>query len=266
MIMTKEYLYQEYIVKGRSQSEIAKDFGCTPKNINYYVRKYKLKGIKSRIKFSVNEAKISVENPIFCYLAGLVATDGHIDYPNNRITIRVNNEGSDKVLQNLLDYFECKLKVAKYKTGYEIRITSKHLINELAKLNVKGKRKTYDLSFPTCFHSTSCKQMYLRGILDGDGNIHVTVSKYTKRYIGGQFRLVTYSEDFIIGFIECVNNTLNLNCKLSYTSINNGSYPKIEMRTEESKTFYRYIYEGYPKFRFPDKYTKYLKLMGEEIV
>lgn len=265
MAITYEYLHQEYIINKRSQSEIAKDCGCTAKNINYYVRKYKLyKGTK--IKHLLNDKAIDSTNPIFCYFAGLTATDGHIDYKNNRVTIRVKNEGSKEVLTHLLEYFGSELEVACYETGYEIRLTSKKLLNELALLNVLGTHKTYTLDFPKHFHNTACARMYLRGVLDGDGNIHLRISPYTSRVTGGQFRIVTASTLFIQGLITYTNLVLNLNNKISNAKVRGINYPKLEMKVKDSMLFYDYIYIGYDKFRFSDKYSKYLQLKGEEIV
>lgn len=72
----KEYLYQQYIVCGRTQEDIAKEFNMNPKLLNYYIQKCNF-GKKSKIKYSLNEDKIKITDPIFCYYAGLVATDGY---------------------------------------------------------------------------------------------------------------------------------------------------------------------------------------------
>ena len=266
ILLTKKELYTLYIVKGLSQAEIGKLYNVSPKNINYYVRKYNLKGIKGKIKYPINESKISISDPVFCYLAGLVATDGHIDYPNNRITIRVNNKGSEVTLQNILDYYECMNTVAHYDTGNEMRMTSKVLIKELDKLNVRGTHKTYSLTFPKSFHSMECYAMYLRGMSDGDGNIHVKKSKVTDRYCGGQFRIVLASEPFITELISSLNSNLGTRCKLSYHSTTGIKYPNIEMSVKDNMTFYEFIYRGFDDFKFQDKYTKYLLLQGEDIV
>ena len=36
----KEWLYNEYIVKGKSAADIAKKFGCWDRNIIYFLHKY----------------------------------------------------------------------------------------------------------------------------------------------------------------------------------------------------------------------------------
>lgn len=268
MLISKEELMNLYIKQGLSQSDIGKLYNVSSKNINYYVRKYNLKGLKGRIKFPINDTKVDVSNPIFNYVAGLVATDGHINYSNNRICIRVNNEGADITLQNILNYFECNNKVAYYKTGYEIRITSKYLIEGLESLNVKGTDKTYTLQVPHNFYNEDCLRLYLRGVLDGDGNIHLTKSKYTQRYVNGQFRIVTASKLFIEGLSNILDKHLNIKCPISKAKVNGVIYPKLELSVSDSKKFYNFIYKGFEDFRFQDKYEKYLKLkrQDEEIV
>lgn len=265
--MTKDFLYHNYIILGKSQSEIAKEVGCTSKNINYYVRKFNLKGIKSKTKYYVNESLIDISNPVFCYLSGLIATDGHIDYKNNRITIRVNNEGSNITLQNILDYFENGLDVASYKTGYEIRITSKKLIEELKLLNVEGRLKTYTLKFPSEFKNDDCARMYLRGMLDGDGNIHLRKSKsIPNKYTSLTFRIVTASNDYIQGLIDYINERFDFSYEVSIAKVKGVEYPKLEMKALDSLKLLDFIYKGFEDFRFKDKYCRYKLIKGEEIV
>lgn len=268
-IITKDFLYRNYIILGKSQRDIAKEVGCTPKNINYYVRKFNLKGIKSKTKYYVNESLVDVSNPVFCYLAGLTATDGHIDYKNNRITIRVSNEGSNIVLQNILNYFENGLDVAHYKTGYEIRMTSKKLIEELKLLNVEGRLKTYTLKFPNEFKNDDCARMYLRGMLDGDGNIHLRKSKaksVSTKYTSLSFRIVTASTDYIQGLTDYINKKFGFNYEVTTSTIKGVSYPKLEMKALDSITLLDFIYKGFEDFRFNDKYCRYKLIKGEEIV
>lgn len=266
-LMTKDELYNLYIEQGLSQSQIGELYNTSSKNINAYVRKYNLKGLKPRVKYPINEDKCDITNPIFCYFAGLTATDGHLNECNNRVVISVKNEGSEITLQNILNYFECKAPISNYSNrGNEIRITSEKLLRTLACIGVQGTRKTYDLQFPNHFYNIDCLRMYLRGVLDGDGSIKIKKSKYTNKYVGGQFRLVTASQEFIQGVINCVNKYLNLNCKLSIAKIRGKEYPKLEMTVEDSLKFYDFIYKGFEEFRFKDKYDKYLLLKGEDIV
>ena len=79
MWRTKEYLQTEYIENNRSESNIAKEWGIDPKLLHYYIKKNNLVGIKNRRKYTVNENKFSMNDPIFCYYAGLIVTDGYID-------------------------------------------------------------------------------------------------------------------------------------------------------------------------------------------
>jgi len=62
----REWLYNEYIVKGRSASEIANDFECNENNILYFIHKY---DISTRSVSEAREIKywgsIGEDNPMF---------------------------------------------------------------------------------------------------------------------------------------------------------------------------------------------------------
>lgn len=263
MYKSKEYLQREYIEKGRTQSDIAREWDVCPKLLHYYIKKFNLTGIKSKRKYTSNEGKYIITDPVFNYYAGLIATDGYIDLKNNRVSLRLKNEGSYEVLSNLKDYFEFSGEIKEYKGSNDLTITSDKLIQALSSLNIKGEAKTYNLKFPKIFSSDEdCQRMYIRGVLDGDGNINVKKSKYTDKYVGGQFRVVTSSEDFIVGLINYLNRKFKFNERLTYCKVKDVRYPKLEMKVGSSKIMYDWVYENYPNFRLKDKYDRYRKLIG----
>lgn len=258
---TYDYLKVEYIEKNRTEQDIANEFNIDPKLLHYYIKKNNLTGLKSKIKNTVNVRKFNINNPIFCYYAGLIATDGYIDLKNGRVSVRVQNEGSNSVLNCLKDYFEYTGEVRKYKKSYDLTITSKELIQKLKSLNVCGEQKSYSLKFPTIMSGNEdCQRMFLRGILDGDGNIHISYSNISNQYIGGQFRIVEGSYDFIQGLINYLNRKFKFNYEVSVFKSRGVEYPKLEMKVKDSLIFYDWVYKNYPDFRFSDKYSKYLKL------
>lgn len=261
MYRTKEYLQTEYIEKNRSEKDIASEWGINPKLLHYYIKKNELVGIKSRRKYTVNESKFSIHDPIFCYYAGLIATDGYVDNKNHRVSLRVKNEGSKEVFNNLIDYFEFSGSQTEYRGCNDLTITSNVLIRKLKIFGIKSEKKTYNLGFPKIMSGNEdCQRMFCRGILDGDGNIKTNISTLTNKVTGGQFRIVTASTDFIDGLTKFLNRKLNFNYSVSIAKVRGVEYPKLEMRVKDSLKFYDWVYKGFDDFRFIDKYSKYQKL------
>ena len=261
MWRTKEYLQTEYIENNRSESNIAKEWGIDPKLLHYYIKKNNLVGIKNRRKYTVNEDKFSMNDPVFCYYAGLIVTDGYIDTKNHRVSLRVKNEGSKEVFDSLIEYFEYSGSQSIYRGCNDLTITSNVLVDKMKLFGVKSARKTYDLKFPKLMSGNEdCQRMFCRGLLDGDGNIHYKISTYTNKPVGGQFRIVTASREFIEGLIRFINKKFEFNYSVSIAKIRGVEYPKLEMKVEDSMKFYDWVYERYEDFRFTDKYTKYQEL------
>jgi hypothetical protein len=257
----KNYLRREYIEKRRKAPDLAEENNVCLGTIETWLAKHNLTNIKSRVKHLINEDKLDLTNPVFHYYAGLIATDGYVDLENNRVSLRLNNTGAKKLLNDLVDYFEFEGEVKLYGESYDLTVTSKSLIKKLKLLSIKGNNKTYDLSFPSILVSDEdCQRMFMRGILDGDGNIHTRVSKFTGNTVGGQFRLVTASQDFIEGVIRFLNYKFSFKEEISTAKVKNVEYPKLEMKVANSKEFYRWVYKGYPKYRLPEKYKRFLLL------
>jgi hypothetical protein len=248
------YLREEFVNKRRTAKEIAFQLNVNDSSIEYYLGKYKLYNIRGRLKNTYNPSKFNPSDPVFNYYAGLVATDGYIDLINNRVSIRIKNEGAEQLLNALKKYFEYSGDVRVYKGNYDLTITSKELITELEYLNVIGYKKTYKLQFPRKFLGEECQKMFLRGVLDGDGNIKSSSSSHK----GGQFRIVTASKDFIQGLINSINEQFNLNYVITIAKIKGVEYPKLEMRRYDSLKFYDWIYKGFDEFKLTDKHNKYL--------
>lgn len=254
----KEYLLNEFVKKRRTAKEIAEELNVNDSSIEYYLGKFNLYGIRNRLKHTVDVSKFKVEDPIFNYYCGLIATDGYVDLKNNRVSIRLKNSGAYELLSNIKSYFNYTGEIKLYRESYDLTITSPELIKALRLLNIDGDKKTYKLKFPTKFYSDLCAQMYCRGVLDGDGNIKVQTSRYTGKIVGGQFRLVTASEDFVQELITFLNFRFNFNYSVSTARVKGVNYPKIEMKVQDSKEFYNWIYSDFLDYKLQDKYDKYL--------
>ena len=257
MELTKEYLYENYIVKNKSQAQIARELNVTEAKIDYWTKKFGLQYKKSDRDKAFNLKHIDKSDPIFCYFAGLLATDGYFDYKNSRVSLRVNNEGSKEVFEAIREYIEYIRPVRCYDNGrlrllYDITIPNKCIFNELLKMGISGPKDTRTFSLDW-FNQASreCQLMFLRGVHDGDGSIHNKV-----------FRISMKSELFIQN-LRCVINKL---CSSAYeiktqSNQTHREYPLLQLRRGDTITFLDFIYTGHDRFRFKDKYNKYLDIV-----
>ena len=258
--ITKELLEDEWITNRLSQSKIAEKYNVPLSTIESRIKAYGLTRAVTGSHYTMNISKISLENPIFCYYLGLVVTDGYVNSEKNYISLRLCNDGSKEVLQNILNYFEYTGTIKEYKTSTgkianDLTIFSKELILFFKSLGINGA-KTYYCPYINLIDD--CKFMFWRGVLDGDGNIKVTINKNSSRLT---FRLVMACESFIIDMINDINHTLNLDVEISKHKGKGVEYPKIEMKKEATNYFLDSVYKNveYADFRLPDKYDRYIK-------
>lgn len=268
--LTKEFLYEEFVVKRRSDGDIAKQFGVGRKKISYLLSKYKLYGIRGKLKYTIDLAKVC-HSPEMYYYAGLVSTDGHLDKQNKRIMLRMCNDGIEDVFKGLKDYFSFSGQVRHYykgehcKVSHDLTISSRELYTFLnEELGITDVDKTHTLKVLSSFPNEDCLKMYLRGVLEGDGNIHVR--RVDGHIRGGEFRIAKGSKDFIDGLYNLLGELFDKNeIHLHTQSSQFGKYPALTMHVKESKKFYSWVYNGYPKFRCKDKLEK-AKLLVDDIV
>lgn len=260
----REYLYTNYVDLKRPIQEIARECNVSKSTLEKSLFKLGLTNLRSRLKYSININKI-VPSPEMYYFMGLVATDGYISLKTNRISIRLRNQGAKELLNSLKEYFEFSGNVRVYdRTDYDLTITSKELIDFLSQNNIKGDNKTFSVRVPDYFPDEDCARLFLRGVLDGDGNIHLTKhpSGKIKNY---EFRIVTGSLGFMEGLQKLFKQYLNIETPLKVHRVKEKEYPSISLKSSESKNFYRWVYQGYTTFRLKDKFDK-AKLVVEDIV
>ena len=259
MALSKECLYELYIIQNKYQRQIAEELGVTEATVDYWTRKYGLTIKKSNPDAVFNLQHIDKTDPIFCYYAGLVATDGYLDYKKKRISLRVTNEGCNEVLEAIRNYFGfvrplgCYTKNTAKLPAYELLIPNSCIFKELESMGIYGKK--LERSFDTDWllnADEDCQRMFLRGVSDGDGSI---------RKIKGNFRIAMTSESFITNLIQFVNEKFCVNYIMTYSSNSrHGKYPKLELRKVDSKNFLDFIYCGFDEYRFLDKYSRYLTI------
>lgn len=220
MYKDKNYLKKQFIENRKTVKSIAEECNVSVSTIETYLKRYNLK--RGNIKHTIDCDSVDLTSPIFNYYVGLIATDGYLDKKVPRVSIRCKNLGCDKVFTSLKNYFSFTGDVREYKGSYDLTITSRWLIKALCSMGVSIKGKVHN-TFPRDFYDEDCARMYIRGILDGDGNIKLT----------GEFRITLTNRCFLESMSNYLNNTLGVNTIVKP----DRKYWKIEMRRLDSKIF-----------------------------
>lgn len=242
--------------KTMSAREIASKLGKSVSTIEYWLGKY---NIKQPYKYMIDESKINSADPIFCYYAGLIATDGYIDKNNPRVLLTFKGQG-EQVLENLARYFGYSGDIYRHKGRFTLNMTSPKLVTELEKFGMKrDSDKTFEVVAPTSFHSDDCMRMYIRGIIDGDGNIKWSDKRPSNN---GVVRLFCGSLNLVIG-ITSILKSKGIDAPIKY---HRNTYPGFELRKEPSRQLCSWIYEGYEDYRLEEKFIKAYKSWGDDIV
>lgn len=240
MYKDKNYLKNQFIENRKTVKSIAEECNVSISTIEYYLGKYNLK--RGNIKHTINCDAVDATSPVFNYYAGLIATDGYLDKRIPRVSLRCKNLGCDSVLGRLKHYFGFTGDIKLYRDLFDLTITSRYLIQMLNGMGVSSKGKPYN-KFPSHFYDENCARMYLRGILDGDGNITVART----------FRITLSNKKFLLDMSNYLNNRLGINTEVKP----DRKYWKVEMRKEASAIFLDWVYTGFDEFKFIDKYYRY---------
>jgi DNA-binding transcriptional regulator WhiA len=203
--ITKELLTEEWVNNRLSQQEIADKYKVGLWLIESRIKHFKLTGVRSKIKHLVDQTHVTVDSHVFWYLMGLVLSDGHIDEPNQRITIQLTHDL--EILEVLAKYYgkDRPLPIFNYRCKnnnirYVLTLSDKPLIDLFHSLGISGFRKTYVTHMPDP-GTRNMFNLMLRGFIDGDGSIRFT--KNNGYYL--HFRFYIESENLkndLVGMFE----------------------------------------------------------------
>lgn len=250
-----EIVYQEYIVNRKSTYQLAKEWGLPKSTVYDLTKNANLIGIKLAEKITrCNEEKFDIDDPVFCYLAGLASADGYIDVPNHRLVLRMS-ENAKEVLEYLRDYFEVSNGVKEYisnggfipeVTMYDLTISSRKLLDVLAQLNIIGRKKDLGVRFPDMgMLNDECKEMYMRGLWDGDGTS--SSNNLTTSILEESPKMIEAIKDFLINYLE-----------LEVNDITGKEYPAISISAKNGKIFYQWLYRHNLDCKMQYKYDNYI--------
>lgn len=115
------------------------------------------------------------------YIAGIIASDGHISKNTFKVSIITSNIEFAHTLRQILKDLGIKSGLYRGKTGYEIFVYNKNFWNILtSKYKVPPGKKSHNLQTPDNL-SKEEQIDYLRGLLDGDSSIFETTAKLKRK-------------------------------------------------------------------------------------
>ncbi len=245
-----EELKRLYLQESKTAAEIAEILRVTKKAVQHAVN---LAGLKKQVPTSWNESKIDKTDPVFNYLMGLTATDGHIDLDAYRLSIRLLVKDR-KPLDALAEYLSLSTGVRLYRHDElaDLTIPSKLLIQYVETEYKITRQKTFTLETPTRFHDDDCLRMYLRGVIDGDGSLAVYPSKR-----GATVRLHCGADKFVDGLLEFINKRFSYDVKKSFVTVRGTKYPGFHFSGTRALEFLRWLYEGHEAFRIERKFEQF---------
>lgn len=146
--MNPDLVYREYIENGKTVAQLAEEWQLPKSTVYSITKECNLVGIKFKEKVNYcDESLFELNNPIFCYMAGLISADGYIDEKNHRVCLRMAESARD-ILEKLREYFSISNSIATYNTTgysgnitmYDLTISSKKLLDRLSQLNIYGRK------------------------------------------------------------------------------------------------------------------------------
>lgn len=246
-LSNKAWLKDEYLLKRKSAYQIAKELGVAYGRVDRWVQTHGFYGLKP-YKHTCDETKFCYKDPIFCYYAGYVAADGHIDSSTTpRVSLRSSDKCSEILFYRLANYFEFSGEIRLYRKSYDLTITSSKLVVELFNYFNITPAKSMTLKFPKDFYNDENASMYFRGVIDGDGNIKKD----------GTVRLYCGSNDFIDECILFLNERFNW--KINKTFVRK-KYPGFSLSPKKAKVFLDWIYKYDNTYQLQRKYEQYLNV------
>ena len=260
-IKNQEYLKKAYLEEGKSTYKIAEECGVNKSTAYYYLKKSGLIGIKSEdIRVKVDEKLFRIDNPIFCYYAGLVSADGYLDTKYHRVVLRMKNEDWNEMFQRLRNYFKLSSEVKVYRTvGYsgeidmcDLTISSQKLLDTLKELNITHNKKDLKRRFPDMNKlSDECQEMYIRGLMDGDGTL----------YSRGELRILEESEEMVGAIIEFLKHKFSIECKMYNQKTNTGKDCKyISIKGKKCIEVLNWLYRNELDYKLQYKYVTYMNI------
>lgn len=160
-------------------------------------KKYNKKGKQSWNRKSVNHNVFKEINQYSAYWIGFLMADGSILYPKDRPTPELSLQLSLKDknhVKKFKDFLNAENKIVKSKNRASCKITiaSQEIVETLKKYGIKPNK-----TFTAKVNKLENNQHFWRGVVDGDGSIHIGQDKYPRLDLYGSEKLLSQFAEYI---------------------------------------------------------------------
>jgi len=219
-----------------SQRKMAQILGLGKTTVNRWAKEI---GLVFK-KHTVNENYFSKLTNESAYILGFIYADGNITWNKKKGYYSMTITASQKDEKHL-ELIRQKIKstkpllYSKKTNSYRLIVNNKRFCKSLMNLGVIPK-KSLIVEFPTI--SKKLLPHFLRGVIDGDGNI-----RYVKRSKSPYFEitLATGSKKFAQGFIEVVKKSISVDAKIRL--VKNTNTHIIQYSCSRGEKLAKYIYK-----------------------
>ncbi len=170
----KEEIVSLYIKQGKTKSQIAKKFNCSPSFIKKILNEEKtFKSEGQRYSFNENcFDKIDTSNK--AYILGIIASDGCLyRRDGHQGQVNISFQKTDvELIEKIKKEFNSNHIVSVGEKMATLSLVSDHFFNSVLNIGI-GVRKTFDLNISEIFEKIPLKfnSDFIRGYFDGDGSI-----------------------------------------------------------------------------------------------
>lgn len=269
---THAELEQLYIAENKSKTEIASLFGATHTAVHYALKAANISkdpvvsralNTQNRIgkgrNTAVHKKCINRVDPLFNYVAGWIATDGHLYRKAVRIALKSSDLAALETIAWIMGLDRTSVrKIANNKC--EINLSSTDLVEYLVEhYGMVIGNKTFTLRAPAKFESEDCARLYLRGALEGDGTI-----KRDKEY--PVTNIVSASPEFIDDLVRAILQYAGVTATVYSEKMKSGNLLyKASLYGKKALVFLDWLYSGHDQFRLERKFKRYKSFCREEI-
>lgn len=253
MQLSKEQLFQEYVIANLGMKEISKNFGITRHAIRKLLLKFSIpiKKTGRKVEYIANHNFFSTWSHEMAYCLGFIAADGHVWKNRPFLTIGISKE--DKyILEYIVKNISPNTKIRCSKNIVQINIHSEQIYNDLNNLGIKHnktKNLNIDFNIPDEFFGD-----YLRGFFDGDGCIWVHKKHGQKDYYYSN--IVCMSEKFV----DAIHKKLSFGKKYKRKTVKGNDYFELKFNQIECIRLFDIMYSNKDCFKLFRKYEKFLKI------
>jgi hypothetical protein len=274
--MDKDFLLEQYVDKGKSMADIARENHCSRQTVYRLIKKYgipsrnrsesrtkALEGgkFKGKEKRYINEAFFDFSNwsPSMAWVLGLLFADGNLkkNKPEFRLSQR-SPDGLRKVLNLMRSNHMISTREKKSYKGvisgkiYSIEIWNKKLYDDLINFGLTPAKST-DMKFPEV--PPGYMNHYLRGLYDGDGSF------YINRFDGS---VISRYRNGSLGFITVVTAILQKVLKIPITIHRNEEFNTYFIKiSQKLNELVAYLYKNADETIYLiEKYNNIKNLIG----